>query len=427
VAPAILLDTTESQWVKDGPDLKWHHGARDDLWRPCAALGQAHVDCDLIPYYVFSDPARTTLANRRVHIAKEDYTAVVLPGVEHIPAATIERLQAFYDGGGIVVAINRLPKGSCNGQEDERVVAAVQRIWGPQASGRGKAAVRNYDDLEAYLSTHNVPDVRILPGLNKLLYCHRQMHGRDLYFFVNTGAEPISTTVGLRGIKGVPTLWDPVTGQIAQAPLYRVDGDGLKVKLALDDHQSLFVVVDPQSPRLAHVERTEAQDVRRTPAGRLVLESSAGGPKRTIWVDASGNRHESAVALAAPPEPIVLNGPWQVQNRGDAHHRIFAVDVTLSADWPAGSPARLELQGTSQVVRVTINGHPAGDRFCAPYAFELGQWLQPGVNRLEIERVGRIVLPNAIAPPAKIDDDTVTAPARHVTLRLPSEQILGHH
>ena len=29
------------------------HGARDDLWKTCAAMSQAHVDFDLIPYYVF--------------------------------------------------------------------------------------------------------------------------------------------------------------------------------------------------------------------------------------------------------------------------------------------------------------------------------------------------------------------------------------
>ena len=389
VAPAIILDTMESEWTKTGTDLGWHHPAQDDLWQSCRAMSQAHVDYDLIPYYVFADGVRTAFDTGRVRIGKEDYGAVVLPGIEFIPADVVERLREFYDAGGIVVALNRLPTASCNGQEDERVRAAVEAIWGDSASKRGHSAVKSYDEVGAYLEGLNVPDVRTPPHLERLLYCHRRLHGKDLYFFDNTGAEPIAAIVELHGVRGVPSLWNPVTGQIVQAPVYVAQEDGIGLKLILGEYESMFVVVDPESPPAAHVESTDFDAVRRTPEGRVMLEALSGGPKRTVWVDQDGQRRESVVEVAAPPQRMVLAGPWQVRNEPDDDHRVFSTDIHLPKDWPVGSPARLELTGASQILRVTVNGKSVGQAFCPPYCFEIGEPLRSGDNRVEVERIGR--------------------------------------
>jgi hypothetical protein len=377
VAPAILLDTTESEWLKRGVDLSCPHGARDELWKSCQAMSQAHVDFDLIPYHVFSDPARAAFDKGRVRIGKEDFRVVVLPNVEAIPAAVVERLRAFYDAGGIVVAIDRVPNASCNGQEDERVRAAVDGTWGAQASKRGKSAVASRDQLEACLAGLNMHDVRIPPQWKNLLYCHRQLHGKDLYFFANTGADSIATTAELRGVRGVPAVWDPVDGTIREAAEYGIRDDAVTLPLNLGEYESLFVVVEP------------------------------GGQPKPI-----------ADALKTP-KSIVVEGKWQATNGPDKNHRRFTIDVQLPADWPTGSPARLELEGASQILRVTVNGQPAGERFCAPYRFEVGKQVHAGANRIEIERIGRYSSPVEIqnmGPLSFTNDDAATTPCRRATL-----------
>ena len=78
------------------------------------------------------------------------------------------------------------------------------------------------------------------------------------------------------------------------------------------------------------------------------------------------------------------------------------------------APARLELKGASEVIEANVNGKPVGLRFCSPYCFEVGKELRAGGNRIEIERVGRIVLSNIAPPP--VDDAVVTAPCRQAIL-----------
>lgn len=379
VAPAIVLDTTQSQWAARGPVRRgFQHGATDDLWRVCEAMCQAHVDFDLIPPYVFTNVNRTAFDNDRVRIGKEDYRVVVLPGVEFIAAATVERLREFYDAGGIVVAIDRLPTGSWDEQENARVRAAVDAIWGAGASKRGTSAMKSYNNLEGYLSSLNVPEVKIPAELKQLLFCHRQFHGKDLYFFDNTGAEPIAAVIELRGVVGVPSLWDAVSGKIIEAPSYANQDNSVKLLLDLGEYESVFIVVDPE-----------------------------------------GSRQDSLVVIPPRAEGVVLPEPWLVRNGSDEHHRRFSTEAQLPADWRAGSPTRLELKGASQILRVEVNGKPAGQRFCPPYNFEVGEHLHAGSNRIDIERVGRYSSPVEITNLAALsytDDNKAMIPCQQATL-----------
>jgi hypothetical protein len=382
VAPAIVLDTTESQWVKDGADLGMQHGARDDLWKTCATMGQAHVDFDLIPYAVFADARRTTFDKTMIRIGKEDYRAVILPGVESIPAAAIERLREFYEAGGIVVALNGLPAKSCDGRQDERVRSAAEQIWGTTASKRGKSAVATYDSLGRTLAALNVPDVLISPQFKNLLYYHRQLHSKHLYFFANTAADPVAATIELRGVRGVPMLWDSVTGAISRASDYSNENDGLRLKLELGEYESTFLVVEPNV----------------------------------------GPNEPASTPSAFLPKQLTLQGTWQVSKGVDEHHRLFATEVQLPADWPIGSPALLELKGASEILRIEVNGRAVGRRFCSPYRFEVGKELRAGDNRILVERVGRIALPNAVVPASMTANDAAAkVPCTQATLATHSE------
>jgi hypothetical protein len=377
VAPAILLDTTESQWVRDGADLGSQHGARDDLWKSCEALTRAHVDFDLIPYYVFADPARTAFNKSTIRIGKEDYRAVIVHGVESIPPSVVERLREFHDAGGIVVALNGLPAKSCDGQQDDRVRSAVEHIWGAAAGKRGKSAVATYDNLEHTLVSLNVPDVVMSPSPKQLLYCHRRLHGRNLYFFANTGAEPVVTEVELRGAHGPAMSWDPLTGAISWAGK-QTDGDrGLRLRLALGEYGSTFVVTESET---------------------IALPSFAAN-----------------LEIQATTLPLKLT--WQIAKGVDENHRIFSAETNLPADWNANSPAWLSLQGASQVISVKINGKPVGHCFCPPYSFNVAGELHAGSNRIEVERIGRIVLPNSCVPTYGVNDAAATSPCAQAVIQ----------
>jgi hypothetical protein len=384
VAKALVLDPAESAWA----------GPVEDLWKVNKALGQAHFDHDIVSYRVFTDSARCRFEGRRILLGQEDYEFVVVPGVEAMPAAVLERLLSFYSGGGTVISIGpearlepstmkivaRLPSRSTDGREDERVRELADKIWGRAAAGEGRAFLTGYNGVANLLYGLNAHDVWIEPNLTGLQYYHRRLSKRDLYFFNNEG-EAVRTVVRLAGAVGVPEIWDPVTGRIFQAPCYQKIGNKLHVHLELARYESVFVVVNPEARTQNHLLTTDADRVLRRENGGIELRHYGSGPVH-YRMESGGERTWTP---GEAREPLVIASGWKrvVGERGAA---------TYSVTFPSsglGAAAELHVNGMTQVIHPKVNGHDLGVRFTWPFRFDLGANLLPSVNQLEIEHVER--------------------------------------
>jgi len=117
------------------------------------------------------------------------------------------------------------------------------------------------------------------------------------------------------------------------------------------------------------------------------------------------------VAPAGPPQDVA--GTWDVKfveggpelptpfttttlaswtTRDDPEAKRFAgtVRYTITFDHPAGEADDwvLDLGRVCEAAHVKINGHDVGAGWCAPWQINVGKFLQPGKNVLEIEVQG---------------------------------------
>ncbi|MGH9470825.1 MAG: glycosyl hydrolase [Terriglobia bacterium] len=394
IAQALILDTAASAWV----------GAAEELWKSDKAFSQAHVDYDNVSYEVFSDQAKCRIRGRRILLGHEEYKLVVLPGVDALPLAVAQRLLEFYEAGGTVITLGpgirivlapemtsgkilpRIPFRSADGRHDEEVRKIASKIWGPDASRRGRAFVTEYKDVSKLLYTLETHDVWIDPNLALVQYYHRQLSGRDLYFFNNEG-EDASTTVRLRGAKDVPEFWDPVTGRISQAPCYSSDGSQLSLRLDLRRYESTFVVINPSAAPMAHFVSSNADEVLRKPDGKLILRKFEPGTFR-YELDQLGGAHVRR-EVNTPPDnlaPINIAHGWSrrpIKPNGAIYRTAFA--------WSGGrsQSASLVIHHMTQVIQVRLNSVDCGMRFVYPFRFDLGGALRRGENHLELTHIER--------------------------------------
>jgi hypothetical protein len=361
VARALLLDPASSAWV----------GPVESLWKACKSLSQAHFDYDIVSYGVFTDTARCRIEGKRFLLAQEDYQVVVLPGAEAVPLSVLQRLKEFSDKGGIVIWLGgvvrlylnpnrvgpRLPAMSADRRHDVEVQEMARALW---LGNNRRAYMVTYGELADLLYSLDMHDVWIDPNLTMLQYYHRQLSGLDLYFINNEGHR-VSTEVKLRGAQGVPELWDPVTGQIRQAPCYKREGEWLSVRLELDRYEAVFVVVNPSAQPQHHLERPNADEVRRLADGAIELRD-----------------------YALPAQRLV-EGWSRMSLDGNAAR------YTTSFDWiPAPDrSAELRVERMTEVIRVRLNGADLGMKFAYPFRFDLAGHLRAGRNTLEIEHVER--------------------------------------
>ena len=379
VASALVLDPAESVWA----------GAAEPLWRVVKMLSHAHFDYDIVSYRVFSDPARCRIGDARLALGNEEYAYVILPGVDAIPLAVVRRLLEFYEAGGCVIVVGaearfagsayqfqrRLPFRSADARHDDEVRETVERIWGKAASGHGRAFLKSYKDISGFLYSLDDHDVWIEPQLPMLQCYHRRLSGRDLYFFNNEGA-PAHTTVRLRGAAGTPELWDPVSGAIRQAPCYRAEPGGLRLRLDLEHYESVFAVVNPAARPLEHLEETNADEAIRRPDGRIEIRKGGG---LLYWVR-DGKTQTTMLEPALPARPIPgWSGP-----AADGNAAVYRAEFSVDADMKA----ELRVEEMTQVVSLKLDGRDRGTHFCSPFRFNLGV-VPKGLHRLELRHVER--------------------------------------
>jgi len=229
------------------------------------------------------DGATLRLENK---INFEEYSVIIIPSVSAIHWSNLQKIKAFYESGGKVIATTQLPDRSAEFGHDGEVRKTVEAVF-PSASVNDQGYARKTnaaggasyfvpslsDDGSALAAALEdampAADVRFGPGaprfthlpqsgsrppkegrhVGMLSYIHKVKDGRSIYFFANSSDELVDTEVTLRG-KLKLERWDPRTGDITPLRTTDVVENGQpfsKAKLELDPVESVFFVVSPST------------------------------------------------------------------------------------------------------------------------------------------------------------------------------------
>jgi hypothetical protein len=197
-------------------------------------------------------------------VNRQVYRTMILPGGQVIGLAPLQKLKAFWDAGGVVVATTELPSKSAEFGQDVEVRALVQAMFGQPGEVRRNSAggaslfiaEPSERALEEALARLAPPadvtfggDPRPHGGNGALAYIHKVKGGRDIVFVANSTDSAVATTVSLRGALALE-LWDPHTGATGPAAGARICGSGALVRtevpLSLDGGRSLFLIGRPE-------------------------------------------------------------------------------------------------------------------------------------------------------------------------------------
>lgn len=175
---------------------------------------------------------RTLEMQNRVN--REQFRVLVLPGGDVLSVAALEKVKAFWDAGGTVIATSLLPSRSAEFGRDAEVRKLVAAMFGTgpiatdsgirrnAAGGQALFVLRpSTAALGAALDQLNLtPDVAFqgnptpTTGNGVFGYTHRVRDGKDIYYFGNSSDTPVATLVTLRGRIDRPRLWNPHDGSV---------------------------------------------------------------------------------------------------------------------------------------------------------------------------------------------------------------------
>ncbi len=347
-----------------------------------STLQDALYDCDWLPYDAFEDSAR--LAGREVVLHQEAYQVLVVPPVEVIPYATLEKAGKFFEQGGVVVGYGFLPRKSATlGRSAADIAALRTRIWGPdpapgtQACQRHASGGRSYflpekptaaDIAKVLAGDAGIPPVlELVEGEtgNWLHVLHRQKCGRDIFLICNQHLAGAARPFTFRtAVAGTPEAWDAMRNDFSSVPSQR-RGKNLEFSLTLEPGESVLVVFQDQ-------------------ARQLPPRSSAGvKPARESIVVIRDASLTDPVAQNPQPGPPRQNKLTRSSARAD----IFFGQASLPAGLDlAQSRVILELDGIKPeaAASITVNGVYAGGFIGQPFRLEVTRHLKPGNNSIKI-------------------------------------------
>ena len=138
------------------------------------------------------------------NLSSQSYQVVILPSVSAISKLTLDRLQAFAQGGGKVVII---------GDEPELVVdkSFMTALVPKDLSWAVKE--KEIELTDKVMAALPAPDVILDKPCGDLKVIHKRWQDADVYFFFNEIKEPLTRTITLTG-KGTVQQWVTRTGRI---------------------------------------------------------------------------------------------------------------------------------------------------------------------------------------------------------------------
>ena len=189
-------------------------------------LIRSQIDLDIIDEEAL---AAAEIRGGALHIADEAYRVVILPTLTSLGLPAGQALAKMSRAGGTVIAAGDLPTLA----DSISHTAALRELRSSSSVKAVVARILPPGELVDYLRCSQSCDLQLAEADEDLVYTHRVLEGRNLYFLANSSPRSVTIHPTFR-IKGPYELFRPLTGQIISA--------GNCTELALDAYEGIFVV-----------------------------------------------------------------------------------------------------------------------------------------------------------------------------------------
>jgi hypothetical protein len=284
------------------------------------------------------------------------YRILILPGVERIPLATLEKITK---SGVTVFATRTAPSLAPGLMEQETDTPRIREF------AKRIPLVADETKLGETLHKALAPDLQSAPEIG---FIHRKLANADIYFLANTSNHPVRATAKFRVDGMQPAQWNPFTGETTAAPN--------PLDLTLAPYESRIVVFSKEhAPATAATAAFAPVDLSSGwkmtfPDAKVDMAALRSWTEDRPYYSGQATYERTVRLPAAPAGAIYLN---------------FGEGTPTRQASRAGAGMRAMLDGpVREAAVVYINGKRAGSVWCAPYEVSVRGLLHSGENAIRI-------------------------------------------
>jgi hypothetical protein len=288
------------------------------------------------------------------------HKVLVVPNVDRIPLATMQKIDAWAAKGGKVVFTKRLP-GRSPGLKEEADGAKIQAIAGKYKAVEEAA-------LAYALRAAVAPDATVPAGVGTV---HRALPYAEVYFLANTTNQVVTGTAAFRVPQGMEAAeWDPVTGKMSRADL----------KMTLAPYESKVLVFSKEKAQAAEAAKAPGETVDLSSGWTVTFPGAASEKWDTLrsWTEVQGRKFYSGTATYERSFQAKSAGRYVVDFGAGT-----VVDPNAGRRAANGMRAWLE-SPVREAAQVYVNGKLAGSVWKAPFEVDVTGLVKTGENTIRV-------------------------------------------
>lgn len=289
------------------------------------------------------------------------YKSIIVPPVNYMPVETLEGLKKFKDKGGNVIFIESLPKDvpGLGNLESRRM--KLNKLKSDMS-----APVR---DMQAAIRLSGAIPEPMRGNGTSLLRRTNEVGGHN-YFLALLSDDRLDGWQTLTTPSESVMIFDPLSGKKGKAHTRKGPNNSTEIYLQAEPGQSLLLKTFPMS---IDAEEWQYYDKSATP---LVINSG--------WsIEFPESQPEIAGVFETDTLTAWTNLPVDKAKINTAT-ALYKVKFNLPEDIKADEWL-LDLGDLRESAVVRVNGKEAGKVWSVPFTLEIGQYLTPGENTLEID------------------------------------------
>jgi hypothetical protein len=326
------------------------------------------------------------------------YRLLVLPERTAMPVEVVAKIRDLVKAGATVAGPkpDRAPGLKDYPKCDHQVKAIADEVWGDcdgqkvTQHGFGKGRVFWGMSLREILQGDGVtPDFESAGDEAFIDFIHRSTGDCELYFLTNRNNRPETGECTFRVADRQPEIWDPVSGEITPAGVFRRQMGRTIVPLEFAPWQSYFIVFRQGKQVAPQVEA-------RRPASnflKLSTESELSGAWTVKFDPKWGG-----------PESVEFSTLEDWTKRSEAGIKYYSGTATYVKRFDVGENTGerrfLDLGTVKNIAEVRLNGQKLGIVWTAPWRVEITKAVKAKDNLLEIEVVN--LWPNRLIGDAQL-------------------------
>jgi len=297
------------------------------------------------------------------------YPILILPNVERIPLATMQKIEEYVRKGGTVIATRRRPSRAPGLLEADRDTPKIREL------ADSLRLLTDETKLGAELHNALPADVATAPEIG---FVHRKLGFAEVYFVANTSNQPVHALADFR-VDGLDaSIWDPLTGKENWV-------GGKRLDLTLAPCESRVIVFSKERGAVTSLTAAPRPEPVDLSGGWKV---TFAGSSKAVTMDAGhswteDDSHKYFSGTATYEKTVSYHAADLARQR---IYLTFGEGTAVTAqERRSGSGMRAMYEGpVREAAVVYVNGKRAGAVWCAPYQVELSGLLKDGENSIRI-------------------------------------------